>query len=37
VMLAIGYGYFLTTERRREAAPLDPLIESTEELRAETI
>ena len=37
VMLAIGYGYFLTTESRREAAPLDDLIESTEELKAETI
>jgi ethanolamine permease len=37
VMLAIGYGYFLTTERRREAAPLDELIESTAELKAETI
>jgi ethanolamine permease len=36
VMLALGYGYFLTTERRREAAPLDDLIESTEELKAET-
>ncbi len=37
VMLAIGYGYFLTTESRREAAPLDDLIESTEELKAEGI
>jgi ethanolamine permease len=35
VMLAIGYGYFLTTEKRRDAAPLDALIESTEELKAE--
>ena len=34
-MLAIGYGYFLTTESRRETAPLDDLIESTEELKAE--
>ena len=37
VMLALGYGYFLTTERRREAAPLDDLIESTDELKAETL
>ncbi len=37
VMLALGYGYFLTTERRREAAPLDDLIESTEELKTETL
>jgi ethanolamine permease len=37
VMLVLGYGYFLTTERRREAAPLDNLIESTEELKAETL
>jgi ethanolamine permease len=37
VMLAIGYGYFLTTEKRRDAAPLDALIESTDELKAEKI
>ena len=26
-ILALGYGYFLTTEHRREAAPMDELIE----------
>lgn len=36
-LLAIGYGYFLTTEKRREASPLDELIESSEELVAERI
>ncbi len=37
VMLAIGYAYFLTTAKRREEAPIDDLIESTEELKAEGI
>ncbi|WP_296707330.1 ethanolamine permease [Rhodoblastus sp.] len=36
-LLAIGYGYFLTTAKRREESPLDDLIESTEELAAEKI
>ena len=36
-MLAIGYGYFLTTAKRREESPLDDLIESSEELKAETV
>ena len=36
-LLAIGYGYFLTTQKRREESPLDDLIESSEELKAETI
>jgi ethanolamine permease len=34
-MLVVGYLYFLTTERRREGAPLDALIESTNALKAE--
>ena len=37
VMLAIGYGYFLTTAIRRETVPLDDLIESSEELKAEDL
>jgi ethanolamine permease len=36
-LLAIGYGYFLTTAKRREESPLDDLIESSEELAAEKI
>jgi ethanolamine permease len=36
-LLAIGYGYFLTTAKRREESPLDDLIESSEELAAEII
>ena len=36
-MLAIGYGYFLTTAKRREESPLDDLIELSEELAAEKI
>ncbi|MEJ0092392.1 MAG: ethanolamine permease [Methylocella sp.] len=35
--LAVGYAYFLTTVHRREAAPIDELIESPEELTAEGI
>lgn len=36
-ILALGYGYFLTTVHRREAAPIDELIESTEELKEEGV
>jgi ethanolamine permease len=36
-ILALGYGYFLTTVHRREAAPVDELIESTEELKEEGV
>ena len=36
-ILALGYGYFLTTAHRREAAPLDDLIESTQELKEEGV
>lgn len=36
-ILALGYGYFLTTAHRREAAPLDRLIESSEELKEEGV
>jgi ethanolamine permease len=36
-LLAIGYGYFLTTAKRREESPLDDLIESSEELAVESV
>jgi ethanolamine permease len=36
IALAIG-AYFLTTVNRREAAPIDALIESTEELKEEGV
>ena len=36
-ILALGYGYFLTTAHRREAAPLDDLIELTQELKEEGV
>nr|WP_245412041.1 ethanolamine permease [Methylocella silvestris] len=34
-LLGIGYLYFLTTAKRREESPIDALIESTDELKAE--
>ncbi|ACK51344.1 ethanolamine transproter [Methylocella silvestris BL2] len=37
VLLAIGYLYFLTTAKRREESPIDALIESTDELKAEGV
>ena len=36
-ILALGYVYFLTTVHRREAAPIDALIELTEELKEEGV